>query len=135
MLELHAGNVGCVNRAGHVRGSRIRRRRAGYSGRIATRTLNGTRMKFESPRYEFPIEDIKWTGAIGQPAGIYWFGDRTVMVAQGSAAEDWLIDNGAIPVATLLFGPDPLERSHRGRTVEALHPEAVYRAARYQRRL
>jgi hypothetical protein len=84
-------------------------------------------MKFEKPEYEYPIQDLKWTGAIGHPAGLYWLDGRCIIVAHDSPAEHWLLARGAILAATLRFDADPLERSHRGRDVVAFDDAAALR--------
>jgi len=70
------------------------------------------------PKYEHPIDDINWTAGVGRPAGIYWLHGKSVIAGHGTAAEERLLDRGAILIATLRFDPDPLERTHRGRVVE-----------------
>jgi hypothetical protein len=91
------------------------------------RTVTGIDMKYEKPDYEFPVHDVRRAGAIGQPAGIYWFEGQSTIVAYDSAAEQRLIDQGAVLVATLRFDPDPLERSHVGRDVRRLNDAAALR--------
>jgi hypothetical protein len=75
---------------------------------------------YEAPKYEQPVDDINWTAGAGQPAGVYWLDGSTVMAAHGTLAEWHLLRRGAVLVATLRFDPDPLERSHAGRTVERM---------------
>lgn len=77
----------------------------------------------EKPKYEYPIYGVNWTGGIGRPAGMYWLDGDIVIAAHGSPAEADLIARGGILAATLRFDSSPLERTHRGRTVEALRPE------------
>ena len=72
---------------------------------------------YEKPKYAYPIHDINWTGGLGQPAGIYWLGGRSVIAAHGSAAEDRLLDLGAILMATLRFDGGVYERSFADRPV------------------
>jgi hypothetical protein len=72
------------------------------------------------PGFEQYQDDINWTAGVGQPAGIFWLGGRCVMAAHDSAAEQRLLDLGAILVATLRFDADPLERVHRTGTVERI---------------
>lgn len=79
-------------------------------------------MKFESPKYEFPIEWRDWCTGAGQPAGIWWLDGRTWYAGFGSLAEAQLIAAGAFHVATLQFTPDPLEGRQRDATIEPLHP-------------
>jgi hypothetical protein len=81
-----------------------------------------SRPKYEKAKYEYPIHGINWTGGIGQPAGIFWLEGKSVIAAYGSAAEDYLLDRGAILVGTLRFDACPLERSHAGRTVDRVSP-------------
>ncbi len=74
--------------------------------------------RYEKPKYEYPIHGINWTSGLGQPAGIYWLEGESVIAAHGSQAEDYLLEMGAILVATLRFDGDPFERSHAGRRVQ-----------------
>lgn len=78
--------------------------------------------EYEGPGFEHPVDDINWTAGIGQPAGIYWVEGRTQIAAYHSPAEAALLRRGAVLVATLLFGPDPLERGHVGRAVRRVDP-------------
>ena len=73
------------------------------------------------PGFEQHQDDINWTAGAGQPAGIFWLAGRCVMAALGTAAEDRLLDLGAIPVAILRFDRDPVETVHRTGRVERLH--------------
>jgi hypothetical protein len=69
-------------------------------------------------------DDINWTAGVGRPAGIFWLGDRCVMAAHESVAEERLLALGAVLVGTLRFDADPLETVHRTGTVERV-PAAV----------
>lgn len=73
--------------------------------------------KAERPGFEQYEDDIHWTGGVGRPAGIFWLDGRCVMATHGSAAEDRLLERGALPVATLRYDPDPRERVQRDATV------------------
>ncbi len=75
--------------------------------------------------YDYPIFGINWTGGIGQPAGIYWLDGHTILAAHGSVAEDHLLDQGAILVATLRFDACIFERSHAGRVVDRVSAWAL----------
>jgi hypothetical protein len=82
-------------------------------------------MKSESrrargPGFEQYEDDINWTAGVGRPAGIFWLDGRCVMATHGSAAEERLLDLGAVPVATLRYDPDPVERVHRSGRVERI---------------
>jgi hypothetical protein len=77
--------------------------------------------------YEEPVDAINWTAGAGQPAGVYWLNGSTVIAAHESLAEASLLRRGAVLVATLLFGPDPLERGHNGRSVERLSAGRTWR--------
>jgi len=79
--------------------------------------------KDDKPKYEYPIYGINWTGGVGRPAGMYWLDGDIVIATHGSPAEADLIARGGILAATLRFDASPHERSHRGRTVEAVRPE------------
>ncbi len=81
--------------------------------------------KYESPQYEYPIDDINWTAGVGKPAGVYWLEGRSVIAAHDSAAEDALLERGAILIAPLRFARDPLESVHPGCTVERVPALAV----------
>jgi hypothetical protein len=75
-------------------------------------------MKYEAPKYEFPVEWRDWCTGAGQPAGIWWLEGRTYYAGFGSLAEARLVEAGAFHVATLQFEPDPLEAAPRaGRVV------------------
>lgn len=73
--------------------------------------------RYEKPKYEYPIHGLNWTAGVGQPAGIYWLNGQSVIAGHGSDAEKYLLSQGAVLIGTLRFTPDPLERSHRGRSV------------------
>jgi hypothetical protein len=86
--------------------------------------------RYEKPKYEYPIHGLNWTSGVGQPAGVYWLDGECIIAAHWSDAEQYLLGVGAILVATLRFGPDPLERSHAGRCVQKVEPrELIARAA------
>lgn len=70
--------------------------------------------------YYLDVHEHQWADGVGQPAGVYWLNGRSVIAAHASHAEAKLIGKGAILVATLLFGPDPLEGRHDGHYVERL---------------
>lgn len=76
--------------------------------------------KYEKAQYEHPIYGINWTAGIGRPTGIYWLDGASLFAVHGSLAEDELVARGAILMATLRFDGDPLEQSHRGRTVDTV---------------
>jgi hypothetical protein len=81
--------------------------------------------EYEKPEYEYPIHGLNWTAGIGQPAGIYWLNGACVIAAHHSAAEQYLLQIGAILVATLRFDADPLERSHAGRPIQKVEPREL----------
>lgn len=74
----------------------------------------------EDPGFEYYQDDINWTAGVGRPAGIFWLGGRCVMAAHDTAAEDRLLQLGAVLVGTLRFDADPLETVHRKGTVERI---------------
>jgi hypothetical protein len=74
----------------------------------------------ETPGHILEVRDFEWSGGIGQPAGIFWMNGRSVIAPLGGPAEQRLLDQGAVPVATLIFTPDPLEATHPGHIVERL---------------
>lgn len=82
-------------------------------------------MKYEQPKYEFPVEWRDWCTGAGQPASILWFAGRTWLAGIGSRAERALLAQGAVAVATLRFDPDPLESVHRDGIIDALPPRAL----------
>jgi hypothetical protein len=75
--------------------------------------------------YFLDVHEYSWTGTVGQPAGIFWIDGTSVIAAHASRTEQQLLARGAILVATLLFGRDPLEASHPGRAVERVSASAV----------
>jgi hypothetical protein len=83
--------------------------------------------KYEAPKYEHPIDDINWTSGVGKPAGVYWLAGRSVIAAHDSPAEDVLLEEGAILIATLRFDRDPLESVHREGSVERMNTRGVAR--------
>lgn len=85
------------------------------------------RSKPADPGFEQYQDDINWTAGVGQPAGIFWLGGRCVMAAHDSAAEERLLDLGAVLVGTLRFDADPLETVHRRGMVERFSLERVRR--------
>jgi hypothetical protein len=78
------------------------------------------RRRPEDPGFEHYQDDINWTAGVGQPAGIFWLGGGCVMAAHESAAEERLLELGAVLVGTLRFDTDPLETVHRTGRVERL---------------
>jgi hypothetical protein len=78
------------------------------------------RKEYEAPKYEHPVDDINWTAGVGQPAGVYWLGGESRLAAHESAAERYLLEQGAILIATLRFDPDPAESVHRSGRVERI---------------
>ena len=60
-------------------------------------------MKYERPKYEFPIDDIELREKADAPAGVYLLGGRWHLAAHDSLAESRLVDAGALLVATLTF--------------------------------
>lgn len=85
------------------------------------------RRKPEDPGFEHYQDDINWTAGVGQPAGIFWLGGRCVMAAHESAAEERLLDLGAVLVGTLRFDGDPVETVHSRGTVERMSAERARR--------
>ena len=81
--------------------------------------------RYEKPKYEYPIRGLNWTAGVGQPAGIYWLNGESVIAGHSSDAEAYLLTEGAVLVATLRFDADPLEKTHRGRTVERVRPRRL----------
>jgi hypothetical protein len=82
---------------------------------------------YEKPDYELPLDEIKWTGGIGQPAGLYWLDGCTIFAAHESQAEERLLSLGAVLVATLRFDTDPRERVQRSGRVERMDAARVVR--------
>jgi hypothetical protein len=79
-------------------------------------------LRYERPKYEFPIDWQDWCTGAGQPAGIWWLDGRTYFAGLGSLAEARLSEAGAFHVATLQFAADPLEARHPGATVAPVAP-------------
>jgi len=90
---------------------------------------------YVAPKYEHPIDDINWTAGVGQPAGVYWLRGKSVIAGHGTIAEEHLLRDGAILIATLRFDPDPLERSHTGRVIERIDATTLLKAMGVNRRL
>jgi hypothetical protein len=77
-------------------------------------------MRYEKPRYEFPIDWQDWCTGAGQPAGIWWLDGRTHFAGFGSMAEARLAAAGAFHVATLQFEGDVIDSRQRGRTIDSV---------------
>ena len=88
--------------------------------------MKSDRRRPGDPGFEQYQDDINWTAGVGRPAGIFWLGDRCVMAAHGTAAEDRLLEQGAILVGTLRFDMDPLETVHRSGHVERMNATQAY---------
>jgi len=86
-------------------------------------------VRYEKPKYEFPIDWLDWCTGAGQPAGIWWLDGRTYFAGFGSRAEAKLSELGAFHVATLQFHPDQLEARHAGASVTAVAPVTMLQAA------
>jgi hypothetical protein len=102
----------------------LRRPRLGLRIDLAAVIVMGVEMpdkRDQKAKYEYPIYGINWTGGIGRPAGIYWLDGRSVMAAHGSAAEDRLLDQGAILVGTLRFDGQLGEQYHAARSVRRVN--------------
>jgi hypothetical protein len=74
----------------------------------------------EDPGFEQYQDDINWTAGVGRPAGIFWLGGRCVMAAHDTAAEERLLELGAVLIGTLRFDADPVETVHRRGRVERM---------------
>jgi hypothetical protein len=75
--------------------------------------------------FEYEHHEINWTAGVGRPAGVYWLDGRSVIVAHESPGEERLLAEGAVLIATLRFDRDPLESSHRRRSVERVPARSV----------
>ena len=64
-------------------------------------------MKFEHPKYEYPIEGIVSVGKPGEPAGIYLLDGRWHFAGVDTVAEALLHSVGALHVLTLSFPTNP----------------------------
>ncbi|MBR9989004.1 MAG: hypothetical protein KFH98_04565 [Gemmatimonadetes bacterium] len=89
--------------------------------------MKRTRGTPEEPGFEQYRDDINWTAGVGRPAGIFWLGGRCVMAAHETAAEDRLLELGAVLVGTLRFDADPLESMHRTGRVDRMAAERAGR--------
>jgi hypothetical protein len=87
-----------------------------------------SRREYEAPKYEHPVDDINWTAGVGQPAGVYWLDGQSLLAAHESAAEQYLLERGAILVATLRFDQDPLETVHRSGRVDRISAADAFAA-------
>lgn len=85
-----------------------------------TEFMKNDRRRPGDPGFEYYQDDINWTAGVGRPAGIFWLGGRCVMAAHDSAAEERLLELGAVLVGTLRFDADPLETVHRTGQVERM---------------
>jgi hypothetical protein len=79
----------------------------------------------DKPKVEHLLDEINWTAGVGQPAGIYWLEGESRIAAHDSAAESYLLEQGAVLVATLLFERDLREGFRPGARVERLSPRAM----------
>jgi hypothetical protein len=70
------------------------------------------------PGFEQYQDDINWTAGVGRPAGIFWLCGRCVMATHETAAEERLLELGAVLVGTLRFDADPVETVHRTGRIE-----------------
>lgn len=84
-------------------------------------------MRYEKPKYEFPIDWQDWCTGAGQPAGIWWLDGRTFFAGFGSLAEARLAAAGAFHVATLQFESDVIDSRQRSRTIDPVGPRAFLR--------
>ena len=64
-------------------------------------------MKFEHPKYEYPIEGIASIGKPGEPAGIYLLDGAWHLAALDGVADALLQSAGALHVLTLCFPTNP----------------------------
>jgi hypothetical protein len=89
----------------------------------------------ESPKhdYELPVPASAWTHSVELGAGIYFLAGRTHVVGRESPAEQQLLDQGALLIATLRFDGDPPEGRRSGRAVHAVAARDI--ARRYLRGL
>lgn len=76
-------------------------------------------------KYSYPVRGLNWTAGVGQPAGMYWLEGRTVIAGHGTAAEAYLLAQGAVLAATLRFDPDPAERRFNGRIIDRVRAHAL----------
>jgi hypothetical protein len=83
------------------------------------------RVRYEKPKYEFPIDWQDWCTGAGQPASIWWLDGRTFFAGFGSLAEASLAEAGAFHVATLQFHSDVMDSRQRARTVDPVGPLAM----------
>ena len=88
--------------------------------------MKNDRRKTGDPGFEQYQDDINWTAGVGRPAGIFWFGDRCVMAAHGTAAEERLLEQGAVLLRTLRFDADPLETLQRSGQVARIGAAQVF---------
>jgi hypothetical protein len=83
------------------------------------------RKEYEAPKYEHPVDDVNWTAGLGQPAGVYWLAGRSLIAAHDTVAEQRLLEQGAILIATLRFDAAGLETVRRTGRVERLGARAA----------
>lgn len=65
-------------------------------------------MKFEHPKYEYPIEGIASIGKPGEPAAIYLLDGEWHIAGLNTVAEALLESVGALHVLTVNFPTNPL---------------------------
>ena len=80
--------------------------------------MESEQRKARGPGYEQYEDDINWTAGVGRPAGMFWLDGRIVMAAHETAAEERLLLQGAVLIATLRFDRDPLDGRQRSGHVE-----------------
>ena len=90
--------------------------------------MESEQRKARGPGYEQFEDDINWTAGAGRPAGMFWLDGRVVMAAHHTAAEERLLLQGAVLVATLRFDRDPLDGRQRGGEVERRSASQITRA-------
>jgi hypothetical protein len=73
---------------------------------------------------ENPLYTSHWSAGVGLPAGMFWFDGRCVIAGYGTRAEAWLLDRGAVMLATLRFDAEPAESRRHG-SVRAVRPDAL----------
>lgn len=77
-------------------------------------------MKRKKPQYEFPVAGVAWTKGAGTPAGVFFLDGRCHLVAESSPAQDELLAQGALHIATVRFDGPVVETTFPGRPVRNL---------------
>jgi hypothetical protein len=93
-------------------------------------------MKPESSTvYQLPVAGSSWISSVELGAGIFFLHGRTHVAGHSSPAEHWLLERGALLVASIRFDREPHETYRPGHGLRGLGPrEALQRFGAGSRR-